>query len=78
MYAVCCSLLLALQSFYTEMQSVLLEVFYPDTVDEWLSVNLGPKMERLGTVVEDARAQMDLGARVKDYNLGSLTQDDSP
>ena len=46
-------------------------VFYTDTVDEWLAINVDPVINKLASIVNIASQQIQLGARVKTTSLAA-------
>lgn len=61
------------QQLETDMRVALSEVFYHDTVEEWISCNLKERMEKLAKTAEDAEAQLAHGATPKYYPDGFPT-----
>lgn len=64
----CCSvrrLLKQMLAVERDLQAAMLEVFYPDAVDEWLTVNFRPKIATLETIVSQTTSQIAYGARPK-------------
>ena len=59
-------LLISFQQLKIEMGEALSEVFFPDTVDEWIVNNLEEKVEKLTEILEAVDRQLKVGARVKD------------
>jgi len=45
------------------------EIFYADTVDEWLSVSVDPIINKLARIVGVASQQIELGARVRTSSM---------
>ncbi|KAG7167496.1 Hexosaminidase D-like 2 [Homarus americanus] len=45
----------------------MLEVFYEDTVEEWVGSFIDPLVEKLKSVIEECRKQILIGGRVRDY-----------
>ncbi|XP_027221516.2 hexosaminidase D isoform X1 [Penaeus vannamei] len=45
----------------------LLEIFYEDTVEEWVGSFIDPLLEKLSQVIEECRKQINIGGRVKNY-----------
>ena len=52
----------------------LSDVFYPDTVEEWMSINVLPMVEKLRSLVEKANQQIAIGGRIKNHP-GFVTAD---
>jgi len=48
-----------------ELQAAMTKIFYADTVDEWLSVNIDPVISKLIRIVNTASQQIQLSAGVK-------------
>ena len=49
----------------TELHAALSQIFYSDSVDEWLSVTVDPLCNKLASIVNVACQQIQLDARVK-------------
>lgn len=49
------------------------EIFYADTVDEWLAVSVDPVINKLARIVNVAGQQILLGARVKTTSVAATT-----
>ena len=52
----------------SDLYTALSSIFYPDTIEEWLEVNVNPKVNKVTDIVSKAEEQLSHGARVKDYN----------
>ena len=62
---VCHRLLESAIQLKAELYAAMSNIFYADTVDEWLSVNVDPVMNKLARIVNVASQQIQLGGQVK-------------
>ena len=62
---ICRRLLESCIQLKSELHAAMSKIFYADTVDEWLSVNVDPVVSKLARLVSVADQQIQLGARVK-------------
>ena len=53
------------KEFQSHMESALLEIFYPDAVDEWITCNMAREMEQLTKLVKNAELLLSIGAKPK-------------
>lgn len=58
-------LLANLEQLSNHLSAVLSEVFYEDAVDEWMSVNVKPLLNKLSNIVSVANKQIAIGGRPK-------------
>ncbi|XP_064113847.1 hexosaminidase D-like isoform X1 [Macrobrachium nipponense] len=49
------------------MTSWMLEVYFEDTVEEWLGCFIDPLLDKLKNILEDCKRQILIGGRVRDY-----------
>lgn len=57
----------------THLISWLQEVFFEDTVEEWVGSYIDPLVEKLNDVIKECKKQILIGGRVRDYKKAQIT-----
>ena len=55
-----CSLLMQYHQLKDQMKAAMCEVYYEDSIEEWIEVNLEPRIVKLQEVIDKAESQLQL------------------
>ena len=75
MVCVHCRLLHKFKQLRKDLEPIFGDVFFPDAVDEWLRVNIDPRLSSVMEVLNKGNILLSIGARPKQID-NRLTQPD--
>ena len=68
-----------LQNVQRDIYEAMSEIYFNDTVNEWISVNITPKLQQLQTIIQNVEKQLEVNSVSNSLNdpsqyiSGSLT-----